>query len=61
MNPNMTVAYDQYAWLLSCLGRHDEGLAMSKRAIELEPFSAFLNSDRGWWLFLARRYDEAIV
>ncbi len=34
---------------------------MSQRAVELEPFSSLLNQGLGWWLFLARRYDEAIV
>jgi Flp pilus assembly protein TadD len=55
------LAYDQYAFLLSYLGRHDEAIAKSKRAVELEPLSPLMNGDGGYWLVLARRYDEAIV
>jgi TolB-like protein/DNA-binding winged helix-turn-helix (wHTH) protein/tetratricopeptide (TPR) repeat protein len=46
-------------WLL-CQGRTAEALASARRAQELDPL-AFDNTQVGWILFQARRYDEAIL
>jgi TolB-like protein/tetratricopeptide (TPR) repeat protein len=45
-------------WLL-CQGRIEEALASARRAQELDPL-AFDETQVGWILFQARRYDEAI-
>jgi TolB-like protein/class 3 adenylate cyclase len=39
LNPNYAFAHDQFGWALALQGRLDEGLAESKRAIELDPLS----------------------
>jgi len=59
--PGLAIAHHSYAHFLSEMGRHDEALAEVKRAQELEPLSAGINSDAGWFYFRARRYDEAIA
>ncbi len=55
-----------YAWLwrgalLSALGRHDESLSSTRRALGLDPTSPVINTALGWHLFLARRFDEAVA
>ena len=45
-------------WL--AIGHIDEGLAESRRAVELDPLSPEINTALGFNLYFARRYDEAI-
>lgn len=59
--PGLATAHYAYAHFLSQMGRHDQAIAEEKRAQELEPLSAIINSDLGWFYFRARRYDEAIA
>src|SRR5947207_359220 len=62
LNPNYATAHHWYGFNpLSTLGRFDEAIAESKRAVELDPLSPVINSDLGSNLMVARRYDEAIV
>ncbi|HKF58740.1 MAG TPA: hypothetical protein VKJ45_25095 [Blastocatellia bacterium] len=61
LGPGLATAHHAYAHFLSEMGRADEALAEVKRAQELEPLSAAINSDAGWFYFRARRYDEAIA
>lgn len=49
------------AGLLSALGRHDEAIAGSRRALELDPTSPVINTAFAWNLFQARRDDEAVA
>jgi DNA-binding winged helix-turn-helix (wHTH) protein/TolB-like protein/Flp pilus assembly protein TadD len=49
-----------YGTYLVALGRYDEALASVERARELDPASMAVNSDYAWFLYLARRYDDAI-
>jgi DNA-binding winged helix-turn-helix (wHTH) protein/Tfp pilus assembly protein PilF/TolB-like protein len=49
-----------YGNYLVALGRIDEAIAAVERARELNPASMAINSDYGWFLYLARRYDEAM-
>jgi TolB-like protein/Tfp pilus assembly protein PilF len=62
LKPNYATAHH---WLGSGpmigLGRFDEALAHSRRAVELDPLSAIMNADLGVTLYLSRRYDEALV
>ncbi len=60
LNPNDAAAYRGFGagWLM-LQGRMDEALAMSQRALELDPLGE-AGTDVGWVLFHARRYDEAI-
>ncbi|HKV39899.1 MAG TPA: hypothetical protein VJX67_11855, partial [Blastocatellia bacterium] len=59
--PGLATAHHAYAHFLSEMGRHTQAIAEVKRAQELEPLSAAINSDAGWFYFRARRYDEAIA
>jgi len=62
LNPNYATAHHWYGFNpLATLGRFDEAIAESKRAVELDPLSPVINSDLGSNLMVARRYDEAIV
>ncbi len=58
--PNNSDAYRAYAHLLSNAGRHDEAVAMGRRARELDPLSLITNTLEGQFLFYAGRSDEAI-
>ncbi len=60
LDPNHASARHWYADLLSILGRHDEAIAESRRARELDPLSLIVSSGVGIHLFYARRYDEAV-
>jgi TolB-like protein/DNA-binding winged helix-turn-helix (wHTH) protein len=66
LNSNDAGAHVGYAKWLMCQGRTDEALAWAQRARELDPLGAAddLLGDpgitKGWILFHARRYDEAI-
>lgn len=60
VNPNYPTAHHWYAIYLLSKGRFDEALVEIDRALELDPFSLIIRSDRGWILYTARRYDEAI-
>ena len=62
LNPNYPTAHQWYGrHPLTALGRLDEAIAESKRAIELDPLSPVINTDFGATLINARRYDEAIA
>jgi tetratricopeptide (TPR) repeat protein len=58
--PDDATAHNWYAQYLSATGRHDEALAESRRAIELDPLSLVNNAGFGGRLYWARRFDEAI-
>ena len=47
------------AWFLSNLGRHDEALALSGRALVLDPVFQGVATQHGWLLYWARRYAAA--
>src|SRR5213075_83585 len=62
LNPNYATAHHWYGFNpLATLGRFDEAIAESKRAVELDPLSPVINSDLGSNLMVARRYGEAIA
>jgi len=66
LNSNDAGAHVGYAKWLLCQGRMDEALAWAQRARDLDPLGAagdllgFPGITKGWILFHARRYDEAI-
>lgn len=61
INPNYAPAHENYAWLLTAVGRMTEAVAESRRAEQLDPLSTEIASFAGWWLYFARRYDEAVT
>jgi serine/threonine-protein kinase len=60
LSPDYALAHHFYGFLLSAVGRSDEGLSEYRRALEIDPLSLIINSDYGWAFYCARRYDEAI-
>ena len=61
LKPRLAWVHDQYAMMLSAMGRHEEAVREVRRAVELEPASPVLATHVAWMLIRARRYDEAIV
>jgi DNA-binding SARP family transcriptional activator/TolB-like protein len=60
LNPESTMALYSRATFLSWVGRHEEAVAVTKRAIELDPVAPHVSTWLGIYYFMARRYDEAI-
>jgi adenylate cyclase len=61
LNPNLALAYDQYGWTFSEMGRFNDAIAAEKKALELDPLNTFLNTDLAFFLYWARRYEDAIT
>jgi TolB-like protein/DNA-binding winged helix-turn-helix (wHTH) protein len=57
---NLAAAHHAYAGYFSARGQHDRALEEIRRAQSLDPLSTLVNGDVGWYLYLARRYPEAI-
>jgi tetratricopeptide (TPR) repeat protein len=60
MLPDSAITHVWNGSYLVGVGQVDEGLAESRRAVELDPLSPEINSLLGLNLYFARRYDEAI-
>jgi tetratricopeptide (TPR) repeat protein len=60
LNPNYANAHHWYAEFLSLVGRHEQAIAESQRARELDPLSNIINTWVGSRYFFARQYDKAI-
>jgi TolB-like protein/DNA-binding winged helix-turn-helix (wHTH) protein/Flp pilus assembly protein TadD len=56
LNPGYARAHFRYSHYLSVMGQHEQAVAQAQRAAELDP----LSPGRGFALFLARRFDEAV-
>jgi TolB-like protein/Tfp pilus assembly protein PilF len=62
LQPNNATAHQWYGnGPLDSLGRFDQAIAETKRAVELDPLSPIINTDRAYPLYYARRYDEAMA
>jgi len=48
LNPNLATAHHWYGDYLANMGRLDEGIAQTKRALELDPLSLIINTTMGW-------------
>ena len=60
LNPNSANAHHWYSHYLMAMGRTNESLAESKRALELDQLSLILNTHLGWHYFMAHQFDLAI-
>ncbi|HSQ21130.1 MAG TPA: protein kinase [Blastocatellia bacterium] len=60
LNPGYSSAHNFYAVILPALGRFNEAFAQIKSAQDLDPLSLPINTNLGWILYLARRYEESI-
>jgi serine/threonine-protein kinase len=58
LNPNSADTYDVYGRMLSALERHDEALAMTQRAQQLDPMAH--RQDLSSVLLRMQRYEEAV-
>jgi len=61
LNPNYAYVHLFYAIFLAYNGRMDEGIAESKRATELDPYSIPIVANHSYLHYVAHRTDEAIV
>ena len=61
LNPNYAMAHHLYAHLLMETGRTEESLAEAGRALELDPYSPFINNGLARQYYLSRQYDKAIA
>jgi len=61
LNPNLAELHSNYAQFSALLGNSDVAIAEARRAREMEPLSAMAGADLGWYLYWARRYDEALA
>lgn len=62
LNPNSALLLDAYGIVfLTPWERHDESIAMIRRAVELDPHSLLYRTDLGTALWLAGQWDEAIA
>jgi serine/threonine protein kinase/Tfp pilus assembly protein PilF len=61
LNPNYPDGLAMYSHFLMIMGRQGEAMAMIKRALDLDPFNVTIQSLFVIDLYMARRYDDAIV
>jgi TolB-like protein/DNA-binding winged helix-turn-helix (wHTH) protein len=59
LNPNYAMAHHLYAHLLIQTGHTQESLAEAHRALELDPYSPFVNNGLARQYYLSRQYDKA--
>jgi serine/threonine-protein kinase len=60
LNPSYAHARHWYSHYLTALGRRDESLAQSRRALELDPLDLPINVHLAWHFLMAREYDQAL-
>ncbi len=61
LNPNSSNAHAYYAHFLAIIGRADEAVPHSERAIELDPANALFQAMYAVVLVNGRRYDDALA
>jgi serine/threonine protein kinase/Flp pilus assembly protein TadD len=61
LDPKSGDAVDNYCYFyLVPMGRLDEAIAMTQKALERDPLSAQFQFHLGYWNYYARRYDRAL-
>ena len=60
LDPSLARGHDWYGLFLSALGRHQEAIAHTQRAVDLEPFNLHFNGDLALAFWRARMYDRAL-
>ncbi len=60
LNPHYELTYDAYGYYLTAMERYPEAGAAMDQAIQLDPLSAQINTDKGFSLFYRGDYDLAI-
>jgi TolB-like protein/Tfp pilus assembly protein PilF len=59
-NPGYATAHHWYSLLLAALGRGNESIEEVNRALELDPLSLIIKTNKGYVYYFARRSKEAI-
>src|SRR5260370_27265438 len=59
LNPDYATAHQWYAEYLRLMGRFDESIAESNKALELDPLSPIINMEAGLPYYFRHRYDKA--
>ncbi len=59
LNPRYATTLHWYSFNLVRMGRVDEAIAVSERAVDLDPLSLPIMTNLGYWHFVAREYDKA--
>ena len=60
LNANLASSYEQYAFYLQTMGRHEEAITTVHQAVKLDPLSPWYICEEGRILFRARQYEKAI-
>jgi tetratricopeptide (TPR) repeat protein len=60
LNPSDVSAHLEYSVFMAYLGRLDEAVSESKRAVELDPISLHANRYLGYVYYVGRRYHQAL-
>ncbi len=60
LDPKYPTGHSWYSLLMSWLGRHEEAIAESERAYELDPLSAIISTTRVLVSYNSRQYDRTI-
>jgi TolB-like protein/DNA-binding winged helix-turn-helix (wHTH) protein/Tfp pilus assembly protein PilF len=61
LNPSYETAYRWYATVLDGTERHEEVIASSRHALELDPTSLINSSGLGFEMYMVRKYDDAVA
>lgn len=61
LNPNYPTAHQWYAIYLVSKGEYEKAVAEIDTALGLDPLSLIMRTDRGWILYVCRRYEESIA
>ena len=61
LNPSYSLAYQWYAQLLACLGRHGEAIVQIERARQTDPLSPAVTTFVSRIYLMARDYDRAVA
>ena len=60
LNPNDALARVYYGQLLELIGRHQEAIVMTTRAVELDPLTPLIHANLVYRYLMARLFDKAI-
>src|SRR6266568_370807 len=61
MSLALALVYELQSWTLNGLGRFDEAIAKTRKAVELDPLNPFFQMSLSFYQYWARQYDDAIA
>jgi TolB-like protein len=61
LNPSYPDVYHYYCHWHESQGRVDEGIALMRRGLELDPLSLLIGEELGWAYYHGRHYNEAVA